>query len=161
MTDFLVKTRLAVPETDDSFLFEVYAGTRLDEMALWGWSAEEQSAFLRMQYLCQKESYRLQYPGLVSQIIMAGEDRAGRILTAPKEAEMTLVDIALLPRFRGQGVGTAVLRDLQREAAAANLSIRLCVSDGNPAGRLYERLGFQSIEQKEPYTVMKWQQNKK
>lgn len=150
-----------MPETDDSFLFEVYAGTRLDEMALWGWSAEEQSAFLKMQYQCQRQSYQLQYPALVSRIISDGEDRAGYILTARKEAELILVDIALLPRFQYQGVGTAVLTDLQKEAATANLSLRLCVFDGNPAGRLYERLGFRPIERKEPYTVMRWEQNKK
>lgn len=150
-----------MPETDDSFLFEVYAGTRLDEMVLWGWSAEEQSDFLKMQYRCQKESYRLQYPGLLSQIILVGDNRAGRILTARKEEELILVDIALLPRFRGKGIGIAILKDLQREAAAAGLFIKLSVLEGNPAGRLYERLGFQPIERKEPYTVMQWQPNKK
>ncbi len=155
------KTRPVIPEADDSFLFEVYAGTRLDEIASWGWNSEEQSAFLKMQHLCQKQSYRLQYPDLVSRIILDGDDRAGYILTARKEAEMILVDIALLPQFRGKGIGLAVLTGLQEETMAADLSIQLSVFNGNPARRLYERLGFQPIEQNELYTIMKWEPHNK
>lgn len=155
------KTRPVIPEADDPFLFEVYAGTRLDEIASWGWNAEQQSAFLKMQHLCQKQSYRLQYPDLISRIILDGDDRAGYILTARKEAEMILVDIALLPQFRGKGIGLAVLTGLQEETMAADLSIQLSVFNGNPARRLYERLGFQPIEQNELYTIMKWEPHNK
>ena len=34
---------------DAEFLLHVYACTRQEEMALWGWSAPQQSSFIRMQ----------------------------------------------------------------------------------------------------------------
>ena len=42
---------------DEPFLFELYASTRGDEMALVGWDKPQQEAFLRMQFKAQRSSY--------------------------------------------------------------------------------------------------------
>lgn len=51
--------------------------------------------------------------------------------------------VALEPPFRGQGIGTAVFRDLEEEYRASVDAIELGVHESNPRARaLYERLGF-------------------
>lgn len=51
--------------------------------------------------------------------------------------------LALDPPFRGQGIGTRVFRDLEREFRGEADIIELGVHESNPrAWALYERLGF-------------------
>ena len=54
---------------DEPFLFELYASTRGDEMALVGWDKAQQEAFLRMQFNAQRSSYAMQFPNADYRII--------------------------------------------------------------------------------------------
>jgi ribosomal protein S18 acetylase RimI-like enzyme len=56
--------------------------------------------------------------------------------------DIRIVDISLLPEFRGQGVGTALLGAVTQEAAKEHRSVSIHVEKFNPAQRLYRRLGF-------------------
>jgi ribosomal protein S18 acetylase RimI-like enzyme len=51
--------------------------------------------------------------------------------------------MAVLPEYRGRGVGSELLRRLLASAAAVYRSVSLSVSADNPAMRLYERAGFE------------------
>lgn len=54
--------------------------------------------------------------------------------------------ISLYPRFRGQGIGAAMMRALLDELHDAGyVRVSLSVQKENPALHLYERLGFQII----------------
>jgi GNAT superfamily N-acetyltransferase len=55
---------------------------------------------------------------------------------------MRLVDLALLPEFRGHGIGSRLLGQLQAEAARVGLPLRLAVLRGRGARGFYRRLGF-------------------
>ena len=66
------------------------------------------------------------------------------------------MDIALLPPYRNAGIGSAILRDLLAEAAAAHQPVRLPVEQCNPAVRLYARLGCAPIADKGVYLCMAW-----
>ena len=58
-------------------------------------------------------------------------------------ADVPEVTVALMPPYRGQGIGTALLRQLLADAGAAGYpALSLSVQAQNPARRLYERLGF-------------------
>jgi ribosomal protein S18 acetylase RimI-like enzyme len=70
------------------------------------------------------------------------------------ESEIRIVDIALLPDYRGNGIGTALLRDLFSEADAAGKTVTIHVERFNPALRLYERLGFALAEDKGVYLFL-------
>ena len=150
-----------VTASDDAFLFELYASTRAEEMAAWGWSAAQQEPFLRMQWLAQKRGYEARYPS-VGHCILEHEGRAvGRLWVVRGEHELLLVDVTLLPACRGTGLGTSVLRALQEEAAAAGKPLRLHVLRNNPALRLYTRLGFMPMAEAgqgtpELYVALEW-----
>jgi ribosomal protein S18 acetylase RimI-like enzyme len=68
-----------------------------------------------------------------------------------KEAETDeffINNVAVLPKFQGQGIGTRLLAHAEKKAKAANLGkCSLSVEIGNePASRLYRHLGYQVIE---------------
>ncbi|HSP80665.1 MAG TPA: GNAT family N-acetyltransferase [Myxococcaceae bacterium] len=150
-----------VTEADDGFLFELYASTRAEELAAWGLDAAQQEAFLRMQWLARKRDYEARFPDAAHHVVEVDGYPAGRLLVARQAQEVRLVDIALLPRHRGTGVGTVLLRALQEEAAATGRPLRLQVARDNPAARLYARLGFLPEEGSEadpnaPYLALEW-----
>ncbi|HEX5747398.1 MAG TPA: GNAT family N-acetyltransferase [Archangium sp.] len=150
-----------VAESDDPFLFALYASTRAEEMAAWGWSAAQQEPFLRMQWLAQKRGYEARYPSEGHRILEHEGRPVGRLWVVRGEHELRLVDVTLLPAYRGSGLGTSVLRALQEEALAAGKPLRLHVLRNNPALRLYTRLGFTPVaeaeqETQEPYLALEW-----
>jgi ribosomal protein S18 acetylase RimI-like enzyme len=70
--------------------------------------------------------------------------RPGLIVAEPRVPELAT---AIVPAYRGRGVGAALMHDLFRRATGRFDAIILSVRDGNPALRFYERLGFRSERQ--------------
>jgi len=146
-----------ITPSDASFLFELYASTRADEMRAWGWDEQAQRAFLHLQWTAQQRSYAAQFPDADHRLLTHRDLRAGRILVSRTAQEVLLVDLTLLPELRGQGFGTALLQDLQRESAETGKPLRLSVLKTNLARRLYARLGFTQTGGNELYDYMEWQ----
>ncbi len=55
------------------------------------------------------------------------------------------LSVAVLPGYRGLGIGTKLMARLLAEAQSDYPAISLSVSADNPAARLYQRLGFEVI----------------
>lgn len=142
--------------TDEAFLAQLYASTRADEMALMGWDAAQSAAFLRMQHQAQTQSYRMQLPAALWQIVLSDETPIGQLVTDRSEREILLVDIALMPDYRNRGIGAALIQALQAEAAHAGQSVLLHVQVTNPARRLYQRLGFVQEGCDDFYLTLRW-----
>jgi len=151
----MISLRPIGPE-DDSFLAGVYASTRAEELAVTGWSDDEKAVFCRRQFDAQAAHYRENYPGASLQVIENAGVPIGRLYVARGEREIRIMDVALLPEFRGSGIGTKLLRELQEEARSADKSLTIHVERFNPALRLYERVGFRQIEDKGVYLLMEW-----
>jgi GNAT superfamily N-acetyltransferase len=145
-----------ITPADVPFLAGVYASTRWDELAPTGWSDEEKAVFCRRQFDAQSAHYRENYPGASLQIIERDGVAIGRLYVARWEREIRIMDIALLPEHRGAGLGTELLRGLQEEARSAGKSLTIHVERFNRALQLYQRLGFQEVEDKGVYLLMRW-----
>jgi len=139
---------------NQDFLFQLYASTRIHEIAPFGWSPPQQEAFLRVQFNAQQGWYRQAYPQADHQIIFAEDQPIGRILVAQEEDSTRLVDIALLPEYRGYGIGTQLIGQLIEQAAKAGSVVRLSVLRTNPAIHLYQRLGFVKTSEDQMYYQM-------
>ncbi len=63
------------------------------------------------------------------------------------DAHTPELTIALLPAFRGQGLGTLLLEALFDAVRPHFQQVSLSVVRENPARRLYERLGFVAVSQ--------------
>ena len=140
--------------SDQAFLFDVYASTRREEMQSWGWPAEQQKIFLRMQFEARRRAYQAEYPAAVECILLAAGIPAGVIQIFRSPSEIRLVDIALLPEYRNRGLGTRLISDLLREAEDAQVPLSLSVTRENRAKRLYERLGLRVIREDAMYFEM-------
>ena len=65
-----------------------------------------------------------------------------------------LIEISLLPEQRGKGVGAQLIEGVIAEATSAGKRVSLTVEQQNPAIRLYQRLGFTTVEERPPYLLM-------
>lgn len=99
--------------------------------AIWGWDEVRQDEFVR-QELEQTSPLIIEING----------QSAGQITVNEREDEWTLVQLFILPEFQGQGIGTALLQWITREADCCEVPIVLRVFKANPARHLYERFGF-------------------
>lgn len=133
-----------VTAQDEPLLYTIYAGTRTEELVVTGWSAEEQDAFLRMQFAAQADAYRQAYTGGAFLVIEVDGVGVGRLYLHRRPEELRIVDLALLPGHRGRGVGSAVLDAVLADADADGVVVSLHVEHGNPARRLYASRGFTS-----------------
>ncbi len=145
-----------VQTEDDAFLFQVYASTRAEEMALVDWSQEQKQAFLEMQFNAQRQHYLAYYPDARYHIILREQVSIGRLIVNRSDEEILVIDIALLQEHRGAGIGTDLIRELQAEAAQTGKPLRLHVEIFNPAQRLYARLGFVKIAELGVYYELEW-----
>ena len=150
-----------VDAADNSFLLRVYAGTRVDELALTTWDEATKDAFVRMQYRAQARHYKAHWPGAEHGVITVqqhGVSRdVGRLWLHRRVDTVHVLDIAVLPEWRSRGVGGRVLRHLMDEADASGRALTIYVEAANPARRLYDRLGFQPVGQPDgAHQFMRW-----
>ncbi len=136
--------RDALP-SDRAFLLALYTSTRADEFADLGWPVEMERAFMKMQFEAQRTDYERRHPGARCQIVQLHRCPVGRLWLAADARSLTVLDISLVAELRGQGIGGECLRRVLRCADAARLDVELQVVRGNPAQRLYERLGFRTV----------------
>jgi len=103
--------------------------------ALFGWRGDE----------IERTSFSEFFdPSNTTIIVENGED-IGWMTVARRPEHIEVEHLYLNETSQGQGIGSALLHDLIEEAEGAGLPLRLSTAKMNPARRLYERLGFQSI----------------
>jgi ribosomal protein S18 acetylase RimI-like enzyme len=127
---------------DDALLRRIYASTREDELAATGWPAQRKAAFLHQQFVAQQRHFRQHYREAHNLLMERNGEAVGRLCWQWLPDELRLVDISLLPAWRGQGLGRQVVSALQALAAGQGQAMGLHVEVGNRAIALYGRLGF-------------------
>jgi ribosomal protein S18 acetylase RimI-like enzyme len=65
------------------------------------------------------------------------------------------LSVAVLPEYRNQGVGTTLLTRLIADVESQYSAVSLSVSPANPAIRLYQRLGFESVSRERESTMIR------
>ncbi len=149
-----LKLRPVTPE-DEDFLYCVYTSTR-EDIAQLGWDDMQLEKFLRLQYAAQQRHYKEQFCNAEFQIIIADEKPVGRLYINRSEDEIRIIDIALLPEFRGNGMGSTLIKQVLAEGEKKELPVRIHVQKSNPAFHLYRRLGFQKLDENGIYFLMEW-----
>lgn len=141
--------------SDAPFLRSVYGSTRAEELEPTGWTDAEKDAFLDQQFHAQDTYYKEHYEGATYDVVLVDGEPAGRLYVARWEREIRIMDIALLPAFRGEGIGRRLLEPLLREGDEAGKPVSIHVERTNRALSLYRRLGFEQVEERGPYLLMR------
>ncbi len=155
MTVAVVALRPVI-DADREFLVGVYAASRDEELSQVIWPDGQREAFVRLQFDAQDTSYRAQNPHGSFDVIEVGGEPAGRLYVGHRPGEIRIVDISLLPSYRGAGVGSMLIRRLQEEAAEARCILSIHVEIHNRAAELYSRLGFVVRGEAGVYRRLEW-----
>jgi len=141
---------------DEAFLRGLYVAAHGAALAMLPVAEEQKQALVAMQFQAQAAHYRREYPDASFDIVVRDGAPVGRLCVWRGQGEMRIVDVALMPQMRGQGIGTALLTAVLEEAKGKGCAVRLRVEPWNAARRLYERLGFVVEEEEMAYVGMVW-----
>ncbi|VXC17803.1 N-acetyltransferase [Pseudomonas sp. 8Z] len=125
------------------FLQALYASTRTEELAKLAWDQSAKDAFLKQQFTAQHSYYQAHFPHAEFQLIELTGAPIGRAYLLWDDSHLQIIDIALSPTWRGQGIGSQLLEQWLDRADAQGLSTGLYVESYNRAQTLYRRNGFE------------------
>lgn len=134
--------------TDIPFLRVLYRSTRWQEAMAARLDPLSATLFLDGQFDLQCRHYDAHYlMGGRRLIVDAGGTPIGRVelwdnLIPGAGPDLRLVDISLLPDWRGRGLGAALVGSVRALARAEGRSVSLHVKKDSRAARLYRRQGF-------------------
>ena len=131
---------------DEEFIHTVYGSAREQELAMTPWDEAQRAAFVRFQSSAQQRYYQSAFPDATQDIILYDGEPIGRLYVDRREDEIRILDITLLTAWRGQGLGTPLLRELMAEAAQTRKRLTIYNESYNRSRTLFERLGFAPIE---------------
>lgn len=134
----------------------LYESTRAEEMEQFPFDEFQRKEFLDQQFGAQYQHYQIHYPTCERSIIENDGRPIGRMWIDEWRDQIRLVDIALIPEFRGSGIGSMLLREILERGAKAGKAVSIHVEGFNPALRLYQRLGFEHADTNGVYFLMKW-----
>jgi ribosomal protein S18 acetylase RimI-like enzyme len=140
--------RRPIAAGDDAFL-------RVLEADRWG--VDPGDPLAELQFRARQQGYRSGFPDGDDWLVVVDDEPAGRILVAIRPAVHHVIDVALLRRYRGRGIGTALMLDVQRTAAAAGVPVQLTALAGDARLiRWYERLGFTKLSAGDVHVQLAW-----
>jgi ribosomal protein S18 acetylase RimI-like enzyme len=143
MTAPFTTTLRPIADADHDFLLRLYGTVRADELAQVDWTDEQKAAFVLQQFTAQHAWWTEHYEGASFDLVLRDGVPIGRLYVARWAEEIRIVDIALMPEWRGRGIGEALIRGVFAEGDSAGKPVSIHVEQYNPARRLYERLGFE------------------
>jgi GNAT superfamily N-acetyltransferase len=124
-------------------LFSVFRSVREQELASLALPEEQKVQLLRQQFVAQRGQYYRHYPDADFDVVLLRDVPIGNMYAARGPDDFALVDISLLPERRNGGVGAHLVSELIKQAHAAGKPVHAHVRRGNPAWRLWQRLGFE------------------
>lgn len=133
-------------DTDRDFLWKLHRETMMEYVdKTWGWDEG-----------WQQERFDETFDPSSLQLMESEGVPIGYIRVERTTEEVFLAAIEITPTFQGRGIGSQLISDLIVEADGKRLPIRLQVLKANPRARqLYERLGFDRIEETDTHDIMR------
>lgn len=135
---------------DAAFLEALYVQVNAHRFALLAPAMAE--PLLRMQAQAQARGYAESWPDSEQLVVWVDGERAGQLRLQRGPERLHMVDMSVSPPRQGKGLGRMLIEWVREQANGSPVTLR--VLQGNRAQRLYERQGFQVIDQQPPYLLM-------
>jgi ribosomal protein S18 acetylase RimI-like enzyme len=123
---------------DEAFLLDLRKATMTAHLQRAGEPADDAAHRARLMHRYD-----------VAQVICIGGAPAGLLKAHRTDTEWVVVQVQIAPAHQGRGIGERALQTVLSTAQADGLPVSLKVLKGNPAQRLYERLGFVVVDEDE------------
>lgn len=150
---------------DEAFLRSVHDAGRAWEFAPLKAQGEDElyATIMKQQYAAQHDQYFNTYTLAKYAVIEWCGQPIGRVYADFRDQEIRLMDLIILPAFRGKGIAEIIVSGLCRQAAQDRKPVTLSVHPANRARDLYARLGFREKpalvlngEAQQPFIEMEW-----
>jgi RimJ/RimL family protein N-acetyltransferase len=139
---------------DAAFLYALFHSHMLAELAMMPVDAATKEQLVRMQFDSQTATYRAQYPQARFDIVEQDGRPIGRLIVDSGADANCFVDFALLPDYRGGGLGTAIIAAVLREQTRPVLCKVLYNNEASL--RMCRRVGFVQIGGELPFLQLEW-----
>ena len=141
------KIHLALPEERDLIYTLKAESVRPYVEKIWGWDEEYQ----------QREFDRDFEEISQFNVIEVEGSFAGYVQYYAHSIYFEITEIHLRPEYRGKGIGSDILRYLQRVCIAQDRYLRIgCFKENHGANRLYQRLGFVRTEETATHFILEY-----
>ena len=135
--------RPALPD-DEPFLLELRKATMTEHLARAGEPTGD------AEY-CPRMVHRYD----AARVVCVDGVAAGLLKAHRTDSEWVVVQLQIAPSLQRRGIGERVLCIVLDAAEAEALPVRLQVIKGNPAKRLYDRLGFEVVGEDDQHFHMR------
>jgi ribosomal protein S18 acetylase RimI-like enzyme len=141
---------------DQEFLYRLFYSVYSEKLQLVPLSAEEKKMLLELMYQGFVRHYDLLASASDDRLVLLDNESIGRMILLQTREEIRLADLAILPQYRGRGIGSALISQLQTESMMSKRPVRLQVGRFDRALTLYKRLGFHKIDAIGPHLHLEW-----
>lgn len=111
---------------------------------------------LGLVYEEQRQRQRVEYKLDCAEIATWNGRDIGLLKVDRSVVPWVFSQIQIVPDFQRRGIGEKLVRMVLSEAKEQEVGVKLSVLKANPARRLYERLSFRVVEEKEHSLAMVW-----
>ncbi|RAS28865.1 GNAT family N-acetyltransferase [Paraburkholderia bryophila] len=130
---------------DEAFLFELRKATMTEHLTRVGEAVDDAAHRARLLHRYD-----------AAQVICIDGAPAGLLKAYRTDTEWVVVQVQIVPARQGHGIGARALQAVLRIAQTDALPVTLKVLKGNPAKRLYDRLGFKIDGEDETQFYMRY-----
>ncbi|MBM7868309.1 GNAT family N-acetyltransferase [Heliobacterium gestii] len=142
-----------VEASDDLFLFQIFISSRPDLDWITGIDEASRARLLRQQFFAEEQGNA----DAERYIVLLKGAPIGRLYMREDASSIHIRNLALLPEYRNQGIGSRLLRSMMERAVEARKPVRFSVMWFNGAARaLYERLAFRVVQDTGVCCEMEW-----
>ena len=114
---------------------------------IWGWDE-----------VYQQQDFARDFQAIERfQVIEVGGNFAGFLQASFLDPYYEIQELHLLPAYRGKGIGSQILRQLQETCTAQGQTIRIgCFRENQRAKALYEKLGFVETSETDTHFILEY-----
>ncbi len=150
-----IRLRHAV-DSDLGWMRALYAETREAELRAIPWPVDAMRVFLDDQFSLQHRHFAAQFAASDFCVVERDNQPIGRYYVS-RDDPMCIVDVCLVARARGAGIGTALIAETLDHAQRINRFVVLHVlRDNVRAAKLYRQLGFAVTADTGAHLEMRW-----
>jgi len=141
------KIRFAIPDDHDLIYALKTGSVRPYVEKIWGWDKDD-----------QKKDFDSDFTNIEQfNVIEVNGSFGGFVQYFFEYPYFEVVEMHLLPEYRGQGIGSEILRYLQKTCIAHDRKIRIgCFKENHRAKSLYQKLGFMQTEETDTHYILEY-----